>query len=687
MTIPRFLTLIALLAIGSFSMLSCRGNTSVKRLSFPFVAAADLQTQSGDSSVMRKIDLPKQRENAPEFPHEFAWVNTDRPLLIHNELKGNVVVLDFWTYCCINCMHILPDLEYLEHKYAGQPVTIIGVHSAKFDNEGDRRNILQACQRYDIAHPVIIDENHRIWSEYTVNSWPTLMVIDPEGKVVGRLSGEGNREALDAVICSLLEEGKERGTLASAPPQFERKARVPSASGLAFPGKVLAEPSGKYLFISDSNHDRVIIANPAGNVIAIAGSGRKGNSDGSFTQAEFHNPQGLAYDAAKNVLYIADTDNHLIRKLDLSAKTVETISGTGRQEYDRTGGKRGREQGLNSPWDLTLVGDKLFIAMAGPHQLWVLDLNDMTAQAWVGSGREDIVDSPGMSAALAQPSGIVQKGEWLYFADSEVSAVRRANLNTKKVETLIGSGLFDFGDREGEFSKALLQHPLGVAVYGNDILVADTYNHKIKRLNEQAKRITTIAGNDEPEPIARDRGELSLYEPGGISVLNDSLYIADTNHDRVVVFDLKNNSWHELNLKGLQAEKARRMDVANVPVKDVKVKPMSDITLRLAATFPRGIHLNREAPINYAFMSLSDGLNGNVIEGLAPSARVPVEVKIPASAIKNGETYQTALSLAYCTDENEGLCVPITLAWKLKVTEDPSANSVIELAETVKPIH
>ena len=169
---------------------------------------------------MPRIELPKQRLRAPEFPREFAWVNTDRPLFVHDDLKGNVVVLDFWTYCCINCMHILPDLEYIEEKYAGQPVVVIGVHSAKFDNEGDRDNILTACQRYDIAHPVIVDENHRIWSEYTVNSWPTLMVVDPEGRVVGSLSGEGNRETLDAVVVSRLEEGKEKGPLAAAPPKY-----------------------------------------------------------------------------------------------------------------------------------------------------------------------------------------------------------------------------------------------------------------------------------------------------------------------------------------------------------------------------------------------------------------------------------------------------------------------------------
>ncbi len=677
--------LVALLA--ATGLWGCRNSASAPRLSFPFRTASSARLLTGADTTMQRIDLPKQRVRAPEFPHNFAWVNTDRPLSIQNDLKGNVVVLDFWTYCCINCMHILPDLEYIEHKYTGQPVVVVGVHSAKFDNEGDKDNILTAVQRYNIAHPVIVDENHDIWSQYGVSSWPTLMVIDPEGRIVGSLSGEGNRATLDAVVYSLLQEGREKGTLASAPPKIERKSRVPSTSGLAFPGKVLAEPNGKFLFISDSNHDRVIISSPDGHVIAIAGSGQKGSADGAFASAQFDNPQGMAYDSVTNLLYVADTDNHLIRKLDLTAKTVETISGTGEQVYDRTGGGIGRAQGLNSPWDLVLVDGKLYICMAGPHQLWVLDLATGIAQAWVGSGREDIVDSPGLSAALAQPSGIVQKGDWLYWADSEVSAVRRVNINTRKVETLVGTGLFDFGDNDGDFSEALLQHPLGVTVYGDDILVADTYNSKIKRLDEHAQQVTTITGVGQPNAVALNTTELSLYEPGGLSVRGDTLYIADTNHDRVIVYDLKRGAWHELALKGLRVAAARHMETANVPVREVNVRPGSDLTLRIGAKFAKGIHLNREAPINYAFAPSSNGETDQAIEGIAKDNQFPIVIRIPAAAVHSGETYQTMLSIAYCTDENEGLCVPVTLNWRLKLNADPSAGDVVELNETITPMH
>jgi thiol-disulfide isomerase/thioredoxin len=654
----------------AFLLLGCNGGTSVKRGSFPFARTAS-QTSSGDSSTMHRITLPTSRERAPEFPSAFAWVNTDRPLRLGHELKGRVVVLDFWTYCCINCMHILPDLEYLEREYAGQPIAVVGVHSAKFDNEGDKQNIATACARYNIAHPVIVDEQHRIWSDYGVRSWPTLVIIDPQGRIVGTLSGEGNRNILDSVVHSLLEEGREKGTLAAGPPEFQRQGRVPSASGLAFPGKVLADPSGKFVFISDSNHDRVIIADPAGHVLAIAGSGRLGMADGSFDEAEFHNPQGLAYDAASNTLYVADTDNHLIRKLDLNKNTVVTVAGTYEQVYDRTGGGIGRAQGLNSPWDLALTGNTLYIAMAGSHQLWTLDLSTLQAKAWVGSGGEDIEDGTGLRANLAQPSGLALKDGWLYFADSEVSAVRKVNLKTREVHTLIGQGLFDFGDRTGKLKQALLQHPLGVAVSGNDILVADTYNHKIKRISEAQDDISTLTG------------DLSLYEPGGLSAKGDSLYIADTNHDRVLVYDLTGGAWHEFRLQGLQTMAARNMDTTNVSVQEIAVLPGRDVILKLSADFPAGIHLNRDAPINYTFLPVENQSNG-ALEGLAKSSSLPVEITIPAASLEIGKDYLTTLSLAYCTDGNQSLCVPVLLMWRLHLMRGGDGLPVV-LKSPVKP--
>lgn len=630
---------------------------------------------------MSRPQLPTSRVRAPEFPRNFAWANTDRPLYLQNELRGQVVVLDFWTYCCINCMHILPDLEYIEHKYAGQPVVVIGVHSAKFDNEGDKDNILTACHRYNIAHPVIVDENHRIWSEYGVQAWPTLAVIDAEGRVVGQLSGEGNRDILDGVVQALLDEGREKGVLASTPPEYNRDSRVPSASGLAFPGKVLAAKDR--VFISDSNHDRIIISDPEGNVLSIAGSGKKGQSDGEFVNAEFNNPQGLAFDEKRNLLYVADTDNHLIRKLDLASQTVTTISGRGIQVYDRLGGGQGTAQGLNSPWDVVLNGDVLYIAMAGPHQLWTLDLPTGVARAWVGSGREDIIDGTGTrSAALAQPSGLSLAGEWLYFADSEVSAVRRASIKSTEVQTLVGSGLFDFGDQTGKFERTLLQHPLGVAIHDGSVLVSDTYNHKIKRLDLSSRESTDFIGSGNPDLTSETTITLSLYEPGGISIYGDWLYIADTNHDRIVRVSLKDKTWKELTLHGLRAMESSMMDHDAVTDTVVAFVKGTDLQLELTSMLPAGVHLNKEAPIGYAIRLV----NGKSIEGLATKALLPARVVIPAESYKHGDVLKVMLYFAYCTDKNAGLCVPVSVAWNVTLQESEKATESAVLTSRIESV-
>ena len=475
-----------------------------------------------------RLPAPQQRQKAPEFPSTFKWLNNDQPLQIHGNLKGHVIILDFWTYCCINCMHVLPDLEYLEHKYAGRPVAIIGVHSAKFTTEQDPTNIEQAIQRYRIEHPVIVDEDHAIWNSYGVRAWPSFMVIDSAGRAVGQLSGEGKREVLDAVIGQLLEEGRVDGSLAKEAVKFRPTLLERPLTELAFPGKVAADPAGKRLVIADSNHDRVIVTDLDGKVLHVIGTGERGFRDGSFTEAQFYDPQGIVIDG--DVLYIADTKNHSLRKIDLAAGTVTTIAGTGKQVYDRTGGGKGTEQGLSSPWDLALDRERnrLIIAMAGPHQLWDHDLTTGVTKAWVGSGRETIIDGPADQACLAQPSGLAIHGEHIYFADSEVSAVRRARLSDGRVETLIGTGLFDFGHRDGDWSGALLQHCLGVAALGDHILVADTYNNALRRIDLKSRTIETVLGGPKSDV---------LDEPAGLTVADGKVYIADTNNHRIVRYD------------------------------------------------------------------------------------------------------------------------------------------------------
>jgi sugar lactone lactonase YvrE len=629
------------------------------------------------------------RPRAPELDPGFAWLNTDRPLTFANELKGQVVLLDFWTYCCINCMHVLPDLAYLEHKYRDQPFLVIGVHSAKFTNESQRQTVRAAVGRYEIAHPVVIDEEMRLWSEYAVRSWPTLVLVGADRRIVGAVAGEGNREALDLAVAAALEVGRSKGTLAPAPLRPAREQTVRAASGLAFPGKVLADPAGKRLFIADSNHNRIVIASlpdSAGRsrLIRTVGHGRVGREDGTAERAGFNHPQGLAL--SREGLYVADTENHLIRRVDPETGNVTTVVGTGAQGYDRAGGKTGTKQPLNSPWDLAMEGSTLYVAMAGSHQIWRIDLPRGFARAFVGTGRENIVDGPVEGAALAQPSGLALQDNFIYFADSEVSAVRRVDLAEEKVETLVGRGLFDFGDADGDFDTARLQHPLGVAISGKRILVADTYNHKVKEIDVAACTIRTVAGDGRPG-TERDR-HLALFEPGGLHAADGVLYIADTNNHRVVRFSLASGEWREVVIEGLEAPESSDAILATTSdaegaagapafITTARLRAGEPTGWRVAVKLPEGAHVSEEAPASIRVARGSEVMLQRTLLG----EPWPLAFELPAQP-EGAADLHVQVSFAYC-NEGQGVCVPANPSWRVPVTFDRNGEASAELVAAV----
>ncbi|MBW4669513.1 MAG: redoxin domain-containing protein [Cyanomargarita calcarea GSE-NOS-MK-12-04C] len=495
------------------------------------------------------------RVRSPQLPQNYPWLNTDKPLSL-KEFKGRIVVLDFWTYCCINCLHILPDLKYLEQKYKDS-LTVIGVHSAKFDNEKEIENIRQAILRYDIEHPVIVDKDFRIWEEYAVRAWPTLIVIDPEGYVVSSVSGEGNRDVLDELIAQLIRQHQEKGII-----NFQElslileKQQKPSITPLAFPGKVLATNTG--LFIADSGHHRIVLSSLDRELLQIIGNGKSGLKDGAFNQAQFFAPQGMTFDEENQILYVADTENHAIRRVDLQQQIVETIAGNGEQSRNiRRHSGIGLETALNSPWDLVKLGKKLYIAMAGFHQIWEMDLNTTNiVQTYAGIGAEACIDGVVTESAFAQPSGITTNGKELYIADSEVSSIRGVELVENQVRTICGSGdLFGFGDVDGVGEEARLQHCLGVEYAENFIWVADTYNHKIKLVNLHGN-CQTVLGNGAVGLQDGQGKNTHFSEPSGLSILGKELYIADTNNHAIRCVNLEN-----LEVKTLQFPRLCSPDV------------------------------------------------------------------------------------------------------------------------------
>ena len=547
------------------------------QFSFAGGAAAQEQPAAAANENQAPLENPfARRISIPDFPKGMEWLNTSKPLT-KQDLQGKFVVLDFWTYCCINCIHILPELKKLEKAYPNELV-VIGVHSAKFEAEKETKNIEEAILRYEIEHPVINDADHRIWDMFGVRSWPTVLMIDPEGNAIWGTGGEVEFATLDAVLKAGIPYYAQQGTLNRTPMKFDLLADQQDPTPLRFPGKVLADEAGQRLFIADSNHNRIVVASLDGQLLDTIGSEAIGRDDGSYDKASFDHLQGMALDG--DTLYVADTENQLLRKVDLKSKQVTTIAGTGVQRrgawpgmenVELTGELPTRfvsqplETAINSPWALWVHEDALYIAMAGPHQIWKMPLDESEIGPYAGNGREDIVDGPLLPpvpfqqgfSSFAQPSGLASDGEWLFVADSEGSSIRAVPFDPRRqVRTIVGTAnlphgrLFEFGDVDGARDKVRLQHCLCVAYHDGKIYVADTYNNKVKVVDAKTGATKTVAGTGEPGSAD---APAQFDEPAGIAYANGMIYVADTNNHLIRTIDLATGSVGRLEIQGLVA--------------------------------------------------------------------------------------------------------------------------------------
>ncbi|OEJ32734.1 thioredoxin-like domain-containing protein [Streptomyces subrutilus] len=430
----------------------------------------------------------RARVRAPELIGKGGWLNTGGKPYTLADLRGRVVILDFWTFCCINCLHVLDELRELEEKHR-DTVVIIGVHSPKFVHEADHAAVVDAVERYEVHHPVLDDPELATWKQYAVRAWPTLVVIDPEGYVVAQHAGEGHAHAIERLVEELEAVHGAKGTLRRGDGPYV--APEPVASDLRFPGKALVLPGGNLLVSDSTRHQLVELAPDAETVVRRIGSGERGFTAGSFSE-----PQGLALLPDGRVV-VADTVNHALRLFDPETGAVETVAGTGRQWWQGspTSGPA-LEVDLSSPWDVAWWQGKVWIAMAGVHQLWTWDPADGTVEVAAGTTNEGLHDGPAAEAWFAQPSGLAAAGDRLWIADSETSALRyvHAAEDGYAVTTAVGTGLFDFGHRDGDAGQALLQHPLGVtALPDGSVAVCDTYNHALRRYDPASGEVSTLA--------------------------------------------------------------------------------------------------------------------------------------------------------------------------------------------------
>lgn len=589
---------------------------------------------------------------APEFPPGLDWLNVARPLSLA-ELRGKVVVLDFWTYGCINCIHIIPDLKRLEAEYPDELV-VIGVHSAKFENEADTDNIRSIITRYGLEHPVVNDADFAVWRLWGARAWPTVVLIDPDGDIVGGHSGEGIYPIFQPVIDQIVEDYDARGRIDRTPLDLVLERDAIPTSVLSFPGKVLVDEAGGRLFVADTNHHRVVVADPGtGEILDLAGSGLQGLSDGGFADATFDQPQGMALSEDGSTLWVADTGNHSIRALDLDTRVVTTFVGTGEQAgtYPPIPGA-GAEVALSSPWALQRAGGTLYVAMAGSHQLWEIDLVTGEASWFAGSGRESTLNGPRLQAELAQPSGLaVLPGGRVVFADSESSAIRYADPGADgETGLLAGSdaNLFDFGDVDGVGGEARLQHPLGVEYAEGALWIADTYNSKIKRLDPDTRAIATFAGGEQGWA---DGFEARFSEPGGVSAAAGLLYVADTNNHAVRIVDLATGETRTLVLFGIERFPSATIDDATpIDLGVLQVAPGPG-TISVDVVLPDGYKVNDLAPFSMEWETQGTTVHDGDRSIVEPA--FPLEV---SAGFVDGPL-AVDLTIYYCQDEAEQLCL------------------------------
>lgn len=595
---------------------------------------------------------------APDFPPNLSWLNVSRELSIAQDLRGKIVILDFWTQGCINCIHVIPDLKRLEAEYPDSLV-VVGVHWAKFDRERQIDAIEQSVLRYGVEHPIVNDEFELIRNSYGVNAWPSLFLIDPNGDVIGVHSGEGIYDLFQPIVDVMAREFGAAGLIDPTPLDalVEGTELVPTV--LSFPGKVLADEANNRLYIADSGHHRILVADLEGRLLDVIGTGFAGAENGDFESASFSRPQGLALSEDGTLLYIADRENHMVRAAALDQRVVFTVAGTGTNVFRFEPGVA-TDVAIASPWDLHREGDQLFVAGAGRHQLWVVELENGFIDVFAGTGAEGLDDGHRLRTTLSQPSGFASDGDNLYFTDPEASAVRGVRFADDELTTLVGNGLFSWGDAVGSFDDTDLQHAIGIELVDGELYIADTYNHRLKVLNLETMQSRNLVGDGTPG-LNDGRGETArLAEPSGLSATSDRLYIADTNNHQIRVLDLAIGELSTLALSNLDLASITALGLArdDVELAPVQVAP-GPVQLTVDFDLPDGYKYNTQGTFTFEWSAddpaIVDPQGDQRYEAMGPELPRSFDFELLVDSGTNllrGET-----TIFYCLEDEEAFCL------------------------------
>jgi DNA-binding beta-propeller fold protein YncE len=636
----------------------------------------ELNAQSENVNFTGSIDLI-------EIPQELKWLNSSSPISL-SKLKGKIVLLYFWNYSNINSFQSLQKLKKLEKKYSKE-LFIIGIHTGKFSYEKEIETLQHSILKLEINFPVVHDPELKVMSSYLIQTFPSFVLINPIGKVLGKHTGEDFYSVFEQVILNTINEFEKKNLLNRTSIELElEKDKLPDTV-LSYPSKIILNEKGNEIYISDTNHNRILrIDIGTRKILDIIGSGQNGFEDGLFKDAKLNQPRGIYL--KENYLYIADTNNHSIRRADINSKKLITLAGNGEQAIGFNGIGKGRQASFHSPWDLVEYKNKLYITTSGSHQIWSLDLNSLETENFAGSGRENLFDEKLTLSALARPSGITRDETKLYFTDSGVSAIRLAEIKKEgEIKTLLGKGLFEFGDVDGNPHEARLQFPLGLHYNSFKLYIADSFNHKIKFYDIDKKEVYTLSGTGKPSQVVSTLSESGYNEPSSLFSFKNLLYIADTNNHSIKILDTKTNlvKLFDIDLderlffsrdKNFQLEG----DEKNIP--DLKIHPDST-HISLNFNLETGYKWMNQAP--YYFKTISSNNNNISIQNKSEEvSNNPIFPKLIKLKPIQGESMLKINSILFYSESTKNsLCLikKSILSMKLTVSPDGVKNPNLNL--------
>jgi streptogramin lyase len=470
----------------------------------------------------------KSSQLAMELPRSLDWLNLPHPLRL-SALRGRLCALAFVNAGSSWSLQRLHDLARLQARH-GERLQVVAVHVPRFDHERDSARIVQRLGRHEFGFPIAHDVGWMAWQQYGIEAWPTVVLIDGNGVIRESVVGHGLFHELDAQVTRLMRE------LAEVPAPtdpIELRSQPHTATALRYP--IGLAVSGNYLYVADSGHHRVLECDHAGRILRQFGTGRADLLDGPAETAAFRRPHGLCLQ--RGALYVADSGNHAIRRIDLRSGEVLTLLGSGQPGPTSPGlVPAPGSVTLDHPRAMAVAGDALLIATSGDNRIWQYDLGTRSLQVAAGSGELAVNDGTGEEAAFAEPVALAAVQQLVYVCDGAGSAIRSLNIRNRQVATLVGQDPWNHGHADGARSEALLQDPQAIALDPDApmLWIADCGNDLLRTLRLGGGELETY-------PLPRP-----LHGPSGLAVADGVVWIADTDAHAVLRLEPRAATLHHV---------------------------------------------------------------------------------------------------------------------------------------------